>query len=152
MSDRSTPGADWKAFRRNTWKSLRGWLVIVGLQIAGGLLLSLAYRQGLLNTEGMIRGAMVLIGLGLAASGNRIPKTTDGPAPHTLPLAALRQKVLRIAGWMMMLGGLAFAGLSAFAPLQFGLVAAPIVLGVSLAIGLGFVTYWIHVYHRSLER
>ena len=152
MSDSSTPGADWKAFRRSTWKSLRGWLVIVGLQIAGGLLLSLAYRRGLIDVEGMIRGAMVLIGLGLAASGNRIPKTTDGPPPHTLPLAALRQRVLRRAGWMMMLGGLAFAGLSAFAPLQFGLVAAPIVLGVSLAIGLGFVTYWIHVYHRSPER
>ncbi|MEQ1785393.1 MAG: hypothetical protein ABMA14_28940, partial [Hyphomonadaceae bacterium] len=142
MSDSSTPGADWKTFRRNTWKSLRGWLVIVGLQLSGALLLTLAHRQGLLDAEGMIRGSMVLIGLGLAASGNRIPKTTDGVQPHTLPLAVLRQKVLRIVGWMMTLGGLAFVGLSAFAPLQFGLVAAPIVLGVCMAIGLGFVVYW----------
>jgi hypothetical protein len=150
MSDSSTSSADWKAFRRSAWKSVRSWLVIAGLQIAGGLLLALAYRRGLTDTEWMIRGAMVLIGLGLAASGNRIPKATDGLPPHTLALAALRQKVLRTAGWMMMLGGLAFAGLSAFTPLQFGLVAATAALGVSLAIGLGFVAYWIHVYHRSL--
>jgi hypothetical protein len=52
---------------------------------------------------------------------------------------------------MMMLGGLAFAGLSAFAPLQIGLMAATAALGVSLAIGLGFVVYWIHAYHRSCE-
>jgi hypothetical protein len=149
MSDSSTSSADWKTFRRNAWKSMRGWLVIAGLQVAGGLLLAFAYRQGLVDKEWMIRGAMVLIGLGLAASGNRIPKTTDGLPPHTLPLAALKQKVLRTAGWMMVLGGLAFAGLSAFAPLQFGLMAATTALGVSLAIGLGFVAYWIHVYHRS---
>jgi hypothetical protein len=149
MSDSSTSSADWKAVRRSAWKSIRGWLIIAGLQVAGGLLLAFAYRRGLIDTEWMIRGAMVLIGFGLAASGNRIPKTTDGPPPHTLPLAALRQKILRTAGWTMMLGGLAFAGLSAFTPLQFGLVAATTVLGVSLAIGLGFVAYWIHVYHRS---
>jgi hypothetical protein len=152
MSDSSTPGADWKIMGRSTWKSVRGWLLIVGLQVAAGLLLSVAYKRGLIDTEGMVRGAMVLIGLGLAASGNRIPKTTDGPPLHTLPLAALRQKVLRTAGWMMMLGGLAFAGLSAFTPLQFGLVAATAALGVSMAIGLSFVAYWIYVYHRSLER
>lgn len=151
MSKRSTSDANWRTLGRSSWKSARGWLVIVSLQIAGALLLSLAHRRGLIDAEGMIRGAMVLIGLGLAASGNRIPKSTDGPAPLTLPLAALRQKVLRTAGWMMMLGGLAFAGLSAFAPLQTGLMAATVALGVSLAIGLGFVAYWIYVYHRSHE-
>lgn len=152
MSDNSMPRTDWKTFRRSTWKSLRSWLVIVGFQLAGAMLLSLAYRQGLLDTEGMIRGAMVLIGLGLAASGNAIPKTTDGVQPHTLPLAILRQKVLRTTGWMMTLGGLAFAALSAFTPLQFGLVAATVALGACMAIGLGFVVYWIYVYHRSMER
>ena len=151
MSDSSASGVDWATVRRSTWKNIRTFFVIAGFQVAGGLLLALARTQGLIDVEEAVRGAMVLIGLGLAASGNRIPKATDGLAPLTLPLAALRQKVLRTAGWMMMLGGLAFAGLSAFAPLQIGLVAATAALGVCMAIGLGFVAYWIYAYHRSPE-
>lgn len=152
MSDGPTSGADWTTVRRNTWKSMRGWLFIAGFQIVGGLLLSLAHRQGLIGAENMIRSAMVVIGLGLAASGNMIPKVTDGPPPSTLQLAALRQTLLRAAGWMMTLGGLAFAGLSALLPLAVGPMAATAALGVCMAVGLGCVAYWIYAYHNSQER
>ena len=56
MSDSSTPGADWKAFRRSTDKSLRGWLVIAGLQIAGGLLLSLGFIAGVALAADAVHG------------------------------------------------------------------------------------------------
>jgi len=152
MSDSPASGADWRTIRRNTWKSVRVFLLIAGFQIVGGLLLSLAYKQGLIGAESMIRGVMVIIGLGLAAAGNMIPKVTDSPPPPTLHLAALRQKALRTAGWMMMLGGLAFAGLSALLPLTVGPMAATAALGAFMTAGLGCVAYWIHAYHRSPDR
>ncbi len=131
------------------WKTIRASLVIAGVQVAAAMLLAFAKKQGLIDGETMMRGAMVVIGLGLAAIGNRIPKSADGPPPPSLSLAALRQKVLRSAGWAMTLGGLAFAGLCAFAPLGLAQVWATVALGMSMAMGLGFVVYWIYVYHRA---
>jgi hypothetical protein len=122
------------------------------VQIAGSLLLGYASRQGLISAETMMRGVMVLIGLGLAAYGDRIPKSTYGPPPPTVPLAALRQSVLRTAGWSMMLGGVAFAGFWAFAPLEIARVGAMAALGGFMAVMCGFVTWWIYAYHRSPNR
>jgi hypothetical protein len=144
-----TPPLAGKDMRRIAWKNARGWLVIAGAQIVATFLLAFAMKRGLIDAETMMRGVMVVIGLGLAVTGNRIPKTTDGLAPHTLELATLRQKVLRAAGWMLMLGGLGFAVLWAFAPLGVAQVAATVALGGSMAVGLGFVAWWIHAYHRA---
>ena len=148
MNDVSTLHSIWKS----TWKSVRAYLVIGGVQVIGCLLLVLAKRQGLIDGEGVMRGALVLIGLGLAASGNMIPKMMDGQQPHTLALAALRQKIMRIAGWALMLGGLAFAGLWAFAPTDVAQVWAMVALGVSLAVMIGFVVRWIFAFHHTHER
>ena len=134
--------------RALTWKSIRPALVIAGAQLVGALLLVLARKQGLISFDTTVRGAMVLIGLSIAATGNRIPKMPDGLPPHTLSLAALRQSVLRIAGWAMMLGGLAFAGFWAFAPRDVAAVGSIIALGGSLAVMCGFVTWWIFAYHH----
>lgn len=131
------------------WLSIRHALIIAGAQIVGALLLVLAKKQGLISADTTVRGAMVLIGLSLAAIGNRIPKTRDGPTPPTLRLAALRQQVMRTAGWSMMLGGLAFAGFWAFAPVDVARTGSVIALGGSLAVMCGFVTWWIYAYHRS---
>jgi sterol desaturase/sphingolipid hydroxylase (fatty acid hydroxylase superfamily) len=137
---------------RAMWKNVRASLVIGGLQAVCGLLLGFAKRQGLIDIETTLRGAMVIVGVGLAAAGNRIPKSSDGPSPSTLKLAVLRQSVMRTAGWSLMLGGLAFAGLWAFAPLAVAQVAATIALGGSLAVMSIFVTTWIYAYHRSPTR
>jgi len=141
MSDLSTPRTD--------WKTIRASLLIGGAQVAGALLLTLARKQGWIDAEGVTRGAMVIIGLGVAAIGNMIPKTRDGPPPPTMELAALRQRVLRIAGWALMLGGLAFAGLSAFAPPDVGPMAAIIALGGAMLVMIFSVVRWIVAYHRS---
>jgi hypothetical protein len=141
MTDLSTPRTD--------WKTIRAALIIAGAQIAGALLLTFARKQGLIDAEGVVRGGMVIIGLGVAAIGNMIPKTRDGLEPPTMELAALRQRVLRIAGWALLLGGLAFAGLSAFAPLNVAPMGAMIALGGSIAVMIFFVVKWIIAYHRT---
>lgn len=141
MSELSTPRTD--------WKTIRASLVIAGAQVAGALLLALARKQGLLDAEGVMRGAMVLIGLGVAAVGNMIPKSREGLPPPTVELAALRQRMLRVSGWAMMLGGLMFAGLSAFAPRDVAQVAAVLALGGAMSVMMVFVVRWIIAYHRS---
>jgi hypothetical protein len=134
---------------RFDWKSIRASLLIGGAQVVGALLLTFARKQGWIDAEGVTRGAMVIIGLGVAAIGNMIPRSRDGLPPHTLELAVLRQRVMRISGWSMMLGGLAFAGLSAFAPLSVAPTAAIIALGGSMAVMIVFVVRWIVAYHRA---
>jgi len=141
MSELSTPRTDWKTVRLS--------LMIAGAQVAGALLLTLARKQGLIDMEGVLRGAMVIIGLGVAAIGNMIPKTRDGLPLQTMELAALRQRVLRISGWALTLGGLMFAGLSAFAPPHVAPMAAVIALGGAMAVMIFFVVKWIVAYHRS---
>lgn len=141
MSDVSKTSMDWKTMRNS--------LAIAIAQVAGALLLAFARKQGWIDAEGVMRGAMIIIGLGVAAIGNMIPKTRDGLAPPTLELAALRQRVLRIAGWSLMLGGLMFAGLSAFAPPHVAPMGAVITLGGSIAVMIFFVVKWIVAYHRS---
>ena len=135
----------------NFWKSIRFALILAAMQVGGGLLLTLAKSRGLIDGEAVTRGVLVLIGLCIAAIGNKIPKTSDGPPPQTLTHAALRQKVLRAAGWSMMLGGLAFASLWAFAPLDVARVASITVLGGSMAVMCGFVASWIYAYHCRSE-
>ncbi len=134
---------------RTDWKTIRASFVIAGVQVAGALLLAFARKQGLIDSEGVTRGAMVIIGLGVAAIGNMMPKTRDGPPPPTVELAALRQRVLRISGWALMLGGLMFAGLSAFAPPDVAPLGAVVTLGGSMAVMIFFVVKWIVAYHRS---
>ena len=134
---------------RTDWKNIRASLLIGGAQVAGALLLTLARKQGWIDAEGVTRGAMVIIGLGVAAIGNMVPKTRDGPPPPTMELAALRQRVLRISGWALMLGGLMFAGLSAFAPPDVAPMSAVITLGGSMAVMIFLVVKWILAYHRS---
>jgi hypothetical protein len=141
MSDLSAPRTDWKYIRAS--------LLIGGAQVAGALLLTLARKQGWIDAEGVTRGVMVIIGLSLAAIGNMVPKTRDGPPPPTMELAALRQRVMRTAGWALMLGGLAFAGLSAFAPLSIAPLSAAVVLGGAMAVMIFFVVKWIRAYHRG---
>ena len=133
----------------NQWKTVRAALVIAGVQVAGALLLSYARKQGWLDAEGVVRGAMVIIGLGVAGIGNMIPKARDGFQPPTLELAALRLRAMRMAGWSLTLGGLAFAGLSALAPMPVATTSAVAALGLSIAIMIGFVVRWIIVYHRA---
>lgn len=115
---------------------LRFALILAGIQLGGAFALTFASKQGLIDADVTTRGVMVLIGLSLAAVGNRMPKSTDGQPPQSLRQAAIRQSVLRVGGWSMLLSGLAFAGFWAFAPRDVALTGSVVAVLVGMAITL----------------
>jgi len=131
------------------WKTIRAALIVAGVQVGGALLLTFAHRQGMIDAETAKRGVMVLIGLGLAAYGNRMPKMLEGPPPQSLDVAELRQAIHRVGGWAMTLGGLAFAGLWAFAPRDVAQVSSVAAVVTGTAVMLGYGAWRIFTHHRS---
>lgn len=132
-------------------KSIRAALIIAGVQLVGTLLLVLAKSRGMIDSEATTRGVMMLIGLSMAASGNRMPKTRDGAPPQTLAAAALRQSVLRVSGWTMTLGGLAYAGVWAFAPRDMAMVGSLLSVGGMAAILACYCLWRYFTCPRSRE-
>lgn len=104
-------------------------LIVAGAMIGIALAASLARQQGWLDSEAVNRIVMGTIGLMLVWSGNRMPKTFA-------PAAAARQ-VNRIGGWSMVLSGLVYAGLWAFAPTDVALIAgcAAVIVGIAVTVG-----------------
>jgi hypothetical protein len=101
----------------------------------GGLIVlalaaSAARKLGYIDAETTLRIVIGAIGLMTAAMGNRIPKTV-------VPGVSV-YRAQRVAGWSMTLGGLVYAALWAFAPIQvatFGGVAA---LLIAMAVTVGY--------------
>lgn len=134
---------------RAAWRSIRAALVIAGGMVAGGALLALAREQGMIELDTLVRGGNVVIGLGLAAVGNIMPKMLDGSPPQTLLLAALQQAVHRVGGWAMTLAGLAYAGLWAFAPSGVAATGGMVAIGAGVAVLCGNFAWRVFAYHRS---
>jgi hypothetical protein len=114
------------------WRNIRAALIVAGVLVCGALVLTLSRRQGLIDENIAKRGVMMLIGLGIAAYGNWMPKMLEGPSPQTLAVAELRYAIHRVGGWAMTLGGLGFSGMWAFAPRD----VAPLYSAVSAAAGV----------------
>jgi hypothetical protein len=132
-------------------KNIRAGLIIAGVQIVAASALVLAQKQGIINDDVTTRSLMVVIGLALAVIGNRMPKTTDGPPPASLPVAVSRQAVLRVGGWATMLGGLAFAGVWAFAPRDLTLPGSLASVGVMTAVTIGYCAWRPSRHQRSSD-
>lgn len=137
--------------RSRTWRAIRAALVIAGAQMVSVLLMVLAYKQGMIDRETLMRGGMVVCGLGLAAIGNMMPKMLDGPPPRTLAVAQLKQSIHRVGGWAMMLSGLAYAGLWAFAPLAAAATWAMIAITAGVAVMFANYGWRVFVHHRSSQ-
>lgn len=108
------------------------------LAVAGGL--SYAEDSGMVGAEGARRTMQVLIGLGLAAYANLMPKRI-GRARGSPQAEASAQAALRVGGWSLTLAGLAYAGLWAFAPLAFADIASIAVVAGALAATLGYALW-----------
>lgn len=107
-----------------------------GLAWAGGLLAlalaaTLARRLGYIDGDAVTRVVMGATGLVLVWYGNRMPKAF-------VPGGCARQ-VQRVGGWSMVLSGLAYAGLWAFAPLSVAFMAGcgAVIAGLAVTIGYG---------------
>ncbi len=109
--------------------------LIKSLMVAGGLIaVALAATStrsmGLIDGDAVTRLVMGATGLMLVWYGNRMPKTL-------VPAAKARQ-VQRVGGWSMVLSGLIYAGLWAFAPLDLAFTAGCAVVVAGLVVTIGY--------------
>jgi hypothetical protein len=118
------------------------------LALAAGL--RYAESAGMIGAEEARRTMQVLIGLGFAAYANMMPKQL-GRMRGTPRAEAWAQRTLRVGGWSMTLGGLAFAGLWAFAPLAIADVASKAVLASATAVTVGHAL-WCYLVCRGEAR
>ena len=130
-------------------KSIVTGLTIAAVQVGGALLLTLARKQGMIDADTATRGGMVLIGLGVAAYGNTMPKIGDDAPPPSLRTAVVKQAVSRVGGWTMVLFGLAYAGLWAFAPRDVASVGCLVAVGVAAVILLVYAAWGFVAYRRT---
>lgn len=112
-------------------------LVLAAAMLAFAAGLRYAETVGWLNGDAARRAMQVLIGLGLAAYANVMPKQL-GRASASARVAAQTQAALRVGGWSMTLAGLAYAGLWAFAPLTVADIASMVVVIAAMGITLGY--------------
>ncbi|HYE41871.1 MAG TPA: ammonium transporter [Caulobacteraceae bacterium] len=89
-------------------------LICAGLLIAVALGATLGLQLGYLDEDTVTRLVLGATGLMLVWYGNRMPKAF-------VPSAYARQ-VNRVGGWAMVLSGLVYAGLWAFAPRSVALI------------------------------
>jgi hypothetical protein len=103
----------------------------VGILVVA-LLASWARRLGYLDADTVTRLVIGLSGLMIASFGNRMPKTF-------VPGSRARQ-ARRVAAWSLVLSGLVYAGLWAFAPIPLAVVGgcAAVLLGIAVTIAYCF--------------
>jgi hypothetical protein len=94
------------------------------------LVASLARQRGYIDGETATRLVIGLTGLMVASFGNRLPKSF-------VPSAAARQ-ARRVAGWSLVLSGLVYAGLWAFAPIPWAVAGGCAAILSGMAVTLGY--------------
>lgn len=108
------------------------------LALAAGL--RFAASTGLIDDDLARRGVQVVIGLGLAAYGNLMPKQR-GALRSSIRAETAAQAALRVGGWSMALAGLIYAALWAFAPLAFADGVSVFMIGGATLLTLGFAAW-----------
>ncbi|MCW3849335.1 hypothetical protein OF829_19015 [Sphingomonas sp. LB-2] len=117
-------------------RSIASALVLAAAFLALSAGLRYAANIDLISDETMKRTVQVVIGLGLAIYSNFTPKQIG---PQGSPaIEAWKQKMLRVAGWSMVLAGLTYAALWAFAPLGFAGTASVAVVVTAMVVSLGY--------------
>jgi hypothetical protein len=93
------------------------------------LIATLARKQGHIDTDMVTRLVIGANGLMIAWMGNRMPKAF-------VPSACARQ-VRRVAGWSLVLSGLLYTGLWAFAPIPVAVTigSGAVLAGIAVTIG-----------------
>ena len=118
--------------KRLTWS-----IALAAFILGSAFALRYAEGAGWIGDEGARRTMQVLIGVMLAGYANMMPKQLGRPRGSPRAEAAA-QAALRVGGWSMTLGGLAYAGLWAFAPLGLADVASIVVVASALALTIGY--------------
>lgn len=108
------------------------------LAIAAGL--RFAAVEGMIAEDLAQRIVQVLVGLGLAAYANVMPKQISGPR-RSVEAETRSQAALRVTGWSMTLAGLAYAGFWAFAPLPVADTVSLVPVVVAMVLTLGYAVW-----------
>ncbi len=116
--------------------------------LAGAAVLRYAGWQGFIGEDVATRAVQVVIGLGLAAYANVMPKNLGRPR-GSAEAGARAQAAQRVGGWSITLAGLAHAGLWAFAPLSFAGPASMFVVGGAVIVTLGYAVWCFTACRRG---
>jgi hypothetical protein len=110
-------------------KDLIGNLVWAGGILAVALGGTAARQMGYVDNDTLTRVVIGINGLMIAWFGNRMPKAF-------VP-SVLARRVHRVGGWSLVLSGLVYAGLWAFAPFQIAVVGGcgAVLAGIAVTIG-----------------
>lgn len=109
--------------------------LIAALAWAGGIITlalgaTLARNLGYVDADTVTRVVIGTNGLMIAWYGNRMPKAL---APSNCA-----RRIARVAGWSMVLSGIVYAGLWAFAPIGVAVVAGCAAVGTGIAVTIGY--------------
>ena len=131
-------------------KTIRSALILAGSMLVGTAALTLAHKLfGWIDSETTTRGVMALIGLMLISTGNAMPKQQEGPPSQTVRDVAVRQSILRVGGWLMMLGGLIWIVLWLFTPRDFAQVGSIAAVATTTLAMLGYSVWRYRAHRRS---
>jgi len=120
-----------------TLKRLLPSIALAALLLLLAAILRFGEGQGLWSDEIARRSLQVVIGLGLAAYANLMPKQLS--SPRRTPEAEARvQAALRVGGWALTLAGLTQAALWAFAPLQLADTGSMIAVATGMVVTLAY--------------
>lgn len=107
-----------------------------------------AGSQGFIGEDVATRAVQVVIGLGLAAYANLMPKNVGGPR-RSIAAETRAQAAQRVGGWSITLAGLIHAGLWAFAPLPFANTGSMVVVAGAVALTLGYAVWCFTACRRA---
>lgn len=111
-------------------RDLIGAFAWAGAILAVALAGRYAREVGYLEAETVTRVVVGLNGLMIAWMGNRLPKTF-------VPGACARQ-ARRVAAWSLVLSGLVYAGLWAFAPIPVAVAGGTAAVATGVVVTLGY--------------
>jgi hypothetical protein len=111
-------------------KDLIGSLAWAGGTVTVALGMSFARQMGYVEGDTVTRVVIGLNGLMIAWFGNRMPKAF---VPSTLA-----RRVHRVGGWSMVLSGIVYAGLWAFAPIQTAVIGGCVAILAGMAVTIGY--------------
>ena len=109
--------------------------------IALALGATFARQLGYIDGDTVIRVAIGVNGLMIAYYGNRMPKSV---APN-----ACARQVSRVGGWAMVLSGLVYVGLFAFAPIPVAVTVGSGAVLAGLAVTLGY-SLWLRAQAKAV--
>ena len=119
--------------------------ILGALAWGGGIVLlalgaSFARNQGYIDQDTVLRLVIGMNGLMIAWFGNRMPKTI---AP-----SAFARQVTRVGGWALVISGLVYAGLWAFAPIPVAITVGSGAVAAGIAVTLGYCL-WLRAARKS---